>query len=255
MTSPARFREHFPGYPESSKIALSLQRDLRAAGRILPPTPRCSRFQPTKSFPRAAESTTTIAGEATTTTTVATEATTTTAVSDTFANHRRSTRSTRFSRPSSVSSRADTTTFTHNSAPTVPSRAPVSSAAETTKFTTTTSTYRNRASRFQPTKAFPYVNETTTFTNTMTSRAGLRDPVSRPTSSRVASIQVIDVYSQMPSTTLPPLRAQQPARKPSTKPSRVIQCRPLPDGKFPTNEYGLDYDTSKEVSTMTLRNV
>jgi hypothetical protein len=228
MKSPAtRFRDHFPGYPESSKIAPSLEREMIAAGYGPPPPPRCSRFKRTKSFSSTAESTTTN-------------------VSDTFANYHRS----RFHRPS-VSNGAETTTFTNTSAPTGSSRASVPSAAETTIFTTSTAARRVRASRFQPTKSFPTVSGTTTFTNTMSLRTHYTDPVISH-DFIVLGVRTGSLTSpQMPSTALPPLRAQQPAQKPATKPARVIQCDPLPGGKFPTTFSGLDYDTSKETMART----
>lgn len=97
---------------------------------------------------------------------------TTTTVGDTFANHARPTRAQR----SSVSSAAETTTFT-STASRFQRRPSVSSAAETTTFTTSTAAHRAHASRFQRT-SFSSANGTTTFTNTMSSGARYPDSVS-----------------------------------------------------------------------------
>jgi hypothetical protein len=76
-------------------------------------------------------------------------------------------------------------------------------------------------------------------------------PVSHTFSSYLVSERITNSSSQAPSTTLPPLRAQQPSQKATTKPARVIRCDPLPGGKFPTTYSGLDYDTSKETMART----
>jgi len=84
----------------------------------------------------------------------------------------------------------------------------------------------------------------------MSSGVRYPDPVSYPCSPCLVSTEITNLSSQIPSTTLPPLRAQQPAQA-TTKPARVIQCDPLPGGKFPTTYSGLDYDTSKETMART----
>ena len=243
-TAGERFKRIFPNLPESSKIPPELEARIMydAQSSVRP----CSRFQRT-SFSAA---------------------NTTTTVGDTFANHVRPTRPQR----SSVSSAAETTTFTTSTAsrfqrrPSMASAAEITtfsstasrfqrrpsmaSAAETTTFTTSTAAQRARASRFQRT-SFSRANGTTTLTNTMSSGARYPDPVSCPSSSYLVFTQITDLSPQAPPTTLPPHRAQQPAQQASTKPARVIQCDPLPGGKFPVTYSGLDYDTSKETMART----
>lgn len=169
-TAAARFRRMCPNLPESSKIPPELE--ARITLDFQSSVPRCSRFQRTSS-----------AGGDTTTT-----------VGDTFANHARPTRAqrssvssaaesttftgtaSRFQRRPSVASAAETTTFT-STASRFQRRPSVSSAAETTTVTTSTAAHRARASRFQRT-SFSSANGTTTFTNTMSSGARYPDPVS-----------------------------------------------------------------------------
>lgn len=148
-----------------------------------------------------------------------------------------------------MASAPETTTFS-SKASRFRRRPSMASAAETTTFTTSTAAQRVRASRFQRT-SFSSANGTTTFTSTMSSGVRCPDPVSYPSSPCLFSSQVTDLSSQTPSTTLPPLRAQQPGHKASTKPPHVIQCDPLPGGKFPVTYSGLDYDTSKETMART----
>jgi len=230
QTNAARFRKMFPNLPASTKLAPSLERQIAAEAPSF--APRCSRFQRHPSFSSAADSTTS------------------TTVSDTFANHARFARSPR----ASVSSAAETTTSTTSTAA---QRARASRFQPVTPTLTSTSALMARyerqlrdeglirPSRFQRT-SFSSANGTTTLThaNTMSSSVRHPDPVSH---SSALSRGLADISSQAPSTTLPPLSVQQPAQKPATKPARVIQCDPLPGGKFPTTYSGLDYDTSKEV--------
>jgi len=211
----------FPTLPESSKIPPELE--ARITLDFQSSVPRCSRFQRTSSV-----------GSNTTTT-----------VGDTFANHVRPTRAQR----SSVSSAAEPTATFSSTASRFQRRPTVSSAAETTTFTTSTAAQRARASRFQRT-SFSSANGTATFTNTMSSGVRYPGSVSYPCPPCLVSAGIANLSSQIPSTTLPPLRAQQPA-KATTKPARVIQCDPLPGGKFPTTYSGLDYDTSKETMART----
>ncbi|KAM0706662.1 hypothetical protein Q7P35_005990 [Cladosporium inversicolor] len=224
-TKGARFRRMFPNLPESSKISPELE--ARIIHDSQSSVPRCSRFQRTSS-----------AGSTNNTTTT---------VGDTFDNHTRSTRSQRSSfadaetatftstafrfqqRRPPMASDAENTTFS-STASRFQRRPSMASAAETTSFTTSTTAQRVCASRFQRT-SFSSANGTATFTNTMSSGVCYPHPV--------------------PSTTLPLLRAQQPAHQATTKPARVIQCDPLPGGKFPTTYSGLDYDTSKETMART----
>ena len=211
----------FPNLPESSKISPELE--ARIIHDSQSSLPRCSRFQRTSS-----------AGSEFTTSTVG----------DAFANYTRSTSSQR----SSVAD-AETATFSSNASQ-FQRRPSMASAAETTSFTTSTAAQRVRASRFQRT-SFSSANGTTTFTNTMSLGVRYPHPVSHASSSCSISTQITDLSSQVPSTTLPLLRAQQTAHQAITKPARVIQCDPLPGGKFPTTYSGLDYDTSKETMART----
>ena len=212
----------FPTLPESSKI--SPQLEARITLDFQSSVPRCSRFQRTSS----------VGGNTTTTT-----------VGDTFAKHVRPSRPQR----SSISSAAENTTTLTSTASRFQRRPTVSSAAETTTSTTSTATQRVRASRFQRT-SFSSANGTTTFTKTMSSGVRYPDPVSYPCSPCLVSTGITNPSPQISSTTLPPLRAQQPA-KATTKPARVIQCDPLPGGNFPTTYSGLDYDKSKETMART----
>lgn len=214
----------FPSLPKSSKISPELE--ARITLDFQSSVPRCSRFQHTSS-----------AGGNTTTTT--------TTVGDTFANHVRPTRAQR----SSVSSAAETTTTFSSTASRFQRRPTISSAAGTITSTTSTVAQRARASRFQR-PSFSSANGATAFTNTMSSDVRYPDPVCYPCSSCLVSAGVTNLSSQIPSSTLAPLRAQQPA-KATTKPARVIQCDLLPGGKFPTTYSGLDYDTSKETMART----